>query len=75
MKSAGCVCSKNRSIGRATPGRSTGSVSSRLYKKLGVTYYNHATIYIYVFIQEGMHFVHQTFRDESTVLLQYVGRT
>ena len=32
MKSACCVCSKNRSIGRATAGRSTGSVSSKITK-------------------------------------------
>ena len=32
MKSAGCVCSKNRSIGRATAGRSAGSVSSKMTK-------------------------------------------
>ena len=30
MKSAGCVCSKNRSIGRATAGQSAGSVSSKM---------------------------------------------
>ena len=32
MKSAGCVCSKNRSIGRAMAGRSAGSVSSKMTK-------------------------------------------
>ena len=32
MKSAGCVCSKNRSIGRATAGRAAGSVSSEMNK-------------------------------------------
>ena len=29
---AGCVCSKNRSIGRTTAGRSDGSVSSKMTK-------------------------------------------
>ena len=32
MKSAGCVCSKNRSIGRTTAGRSAGSVRSKITK-------------------------------------------
>ena len=32
MKSAGCVCSKNGSVGRATAGRSAGSLTSKMTK-------------------------------------------